>query len=112
MHRALITLAVPLLLSSILATGCGSGRGNAPAGDNPPAADTEKAAMDKAASDCTYKTTTLSEPTQVQIDCSNGTSFVVRQGTDGKWREEAKSVAGSRPAYANVDLAAKSLCCR
>lgn len=107
MHRTLIALVVALILT-ILATGCGSGRGNAPA----PAADTEKAAMDKAASDCTYKTTQLSEPGQTQIDCSNGTSFVVRQGSDGKWREEARSVAGSRPAYATLELAAKTLCCK
>jgi hypothetical protein len=69
--------------------------------------------MDKAApQDCTYKTTPLSGPTQVQIDCSNGTSFVVRQKADGKWEEEARTVAGARPSYASVDLAAKALCCR
>jgi hypothetical protein len=105
MHRILIPIVVSLILSSTLAAACGSSRGYA-------ATDTEKAAMDKAASDCTYKTTQLSEPSQTQIDCSNETSFVVRKGTDGKWREEARTVAGSRPAYATLDQAAKALCCR
>jgi len=106
MHRTLIPIVVSLLLSSTLAAACGSSRGNAPA------AEMEMAAMDQAASDCTYKTTQLSEPSQTQIDCSNETSFVVRKGTDGKWREEARTVAGSRPAYATLEEAAKALCCK
>jgi hypothetical protein len=104
MHRTQIPLVVSFLLSSLFVA-CSS-YGSAPA------AETEKVAMDKAASDCTYKTTELSEPSQTQIDCSNETSFVVRKGTDGKWREEARTVAGSRPAYATLEQAAKALCCK
>jgi hypothetical protein len=70
-------------------------------------------APDKATpQDCTYTTTQLSTPTQVQIDCSNGSSFVVRQRTDGKWEQEARAVAGARPTFASVEQAAKALCCR
>jgi hypothetical protein len=49
-------------------------------------------------------------PQQVEIECGNGLRFVLRQGEDGKWREEAKSVAGSRPAFASLDEAAKLRC--
>jgi hypothetical protein len=56
-----------------------------------------------------YTTTELS-PGQIRIDCADGNSFVVRRGPDGRWAEEAKSVAGSRPTFASVDEAARSRC--
>jgi hypothetical protein len=56
-----------------------------------------------------YTTRELS-PGQVWVDCTNGQSFVVRKGADGKWREEAKSRAGSRPDFASLEAAAKSRC--
>lgn len=56
-----------------------------------------------------YKTVELS-PGQVRVDCANGESFVVRKGDDGKWREEAKSRAGSRPEFTSLDEAAKAHC--
>lgn len=56
-----------------------------------------------------YKTAELS-PGQVRVDCANGESFVVRKGDDGKWREEAKSRAGSRPEFASLEEAAKTRC--
>lgn len=56
-----------------------------------------------------YTTRELS-PGQVRVDCTNGQSFVVRKGEDGKWREEAKSRAGSRPDFASLEAAAKSRC--
>lgn len=56
-----------------------------------------------------YKTVELS-PGQVRVDCANGVGFVVRRGEDGKWREEAKSRAGSRPEFASLEEAAKTRC--
>ena len=56
-----------------------------------------------------YKTVELS-PGQVRVDCANGEGFVVRRGEDGKWREEAKSRAGSRPEFASLEEAAKTRC--
>jgi hypothetical protein len=56
-----------------------------------------------------YKTTELS-PGQVRVDCTNGESFVARRGEDGKWREEAKSRAGSRPEFTSLEEAAKNRC--
>lgn len=49
-------------------------------------------------------------PQQVEIECGNGLRFVLRQDEDGTWREEAKSVANSRPAFASLDEAAKHRC--
>lgn len=122
MPRALFAL---ILLPLLLAGGCTSNRSSAPAPAGEPAEPTETTAMDEtsetgeasemdeaAPQDCSYKTTQLSGPTQVQIDCANGTSVVVRQRADGKWEEEARAVAGSRPSYASVEEAARAICCR
>lgn len=49
-------------------------------------------------------------PKQMKIECANGHSFVVRQGEDGKWREETKVRAGILPDFASLDEAARSRC--
>lgn len=114
---------LPLALVLTLAAGCSSGRTTAPEPTQettqaPQTLETqETTAMDTTADkaapqDCPYTTTQLSTPAQVQIDCSGGTSFVVRQRADGKWEQEARAVAGARPTYAGVEQAAKALCCR
>jgi len=120
MPRALFAF---LLLPLMLAMGCSSGRTSAPEPTQESAAATDTSeipettamdtASDKAApQDCTYTTTPLTDATQVQINCSNGTGFVVRQRADGKWEQEARAVAGARPTYASLEQAAKALCCR
>jgi hypothetical protein len=113
-----LPMTLGLMLALTFVGACSSGRTSQP---EPSGDSTETTAMDTTADttadkaapqDCTYKTTQLSAPTQIQIDCSNGTSLVVRQRADGKWEQEARAVAGARPTYASVELAAKALCCR
>jgi hypothetical protein len=89
------------LLAALLTLACAAGPASKPK---------ETAAMASAAAPAPcYKTAELS-PGQVRVDCTNGESFVVRRGEDGKWREEAKSRAGSRPEFTSLDEAAKSRC--
>ena len=96
---------LPLTALALLALACGTGRPPRPA---PPAPAPDPAPAGTAPARC-YTAAPLS-PQQVKVECANGQSFVVRQGADGKWREEAKSVAGSRPAFASLDEAGRLRC--
>jgi hypothetical protein len=59
---------------------------------------------------CAYKTTELSGPGQVQVECPDGQTFVLRRAADGTWSEEAKSRAGTRPTWKSLDEAARARC--
>lgn len=104
----MIRLPSPALLTAaaLLTLSCGTGRSApaAPQGETPK----ETPAMASPASPC-YRSTELAAK-QMRIDCANGHSFVVRQGEDGKWREEAKARAGALPDFASLDEAARSRC--
>ena len=120
MERAALLI---LLLSPLFALACSTGR--PPMSDAKPVSSTEPAKAAEpaapAASEapagsagsaaCDYKVVAMSDPAQKQIQCANGESFVVRRGNDGKWYEEMKVRAGTRPGYATPDEAAKARCC-
>ena len=100
MRRSL--LAISMTLMAACAGRPAPGPAAAPAQETP--------AMESAAKpNCAYQTAELS-PGQIQVTCPNGDSFVLRQGEDGKWREEAKSRAGTRPSYPSLDAAARDRC--
>ena len=111
MERAALLI---LLLSPLFALACSSGRPGTsdakPAAAAEPAKPAEPPAA-PAAPACDYKVVAMSDPAQKQIQCGNGESFVVRRGDDGKWYEEMKVRAGTRPGYATPDEAAKARCC-
>jgi len=104
MERAALLI---LLLSPLLALACSSGRPGA--SDAKPASSTEP--VSAAAAACGYKVVAMSDPAQRQIQCGNGESFVIRRGDDGKWYEEMKVRAGTRPGYATPEEAARARCC-
>jgi len=107
------------LLTLLLAAGvaCSSGRpatSNAGTAQMAKSADTAKPADPPAAAEpptCDYKIVAMSDPAQKQIQCPNGESFVVRRGEDGKWHEEMRVRAGTRPAYDTPEDAARARCC-
>ena len=94
-RAALLTL----LLVAVLACSAGGrgGRGGRAADPAPPP--------------CDHKVQAMADPGQKQIQCSNGESFVVRLGSDGKWYEEMKVRAGIRPGYTSPEEAARARCC-
>jgi hypothetical protein len=102
-HRS--ALFLPLAALALLTIACGTGQ---PA-HTPPPKETPSMNDSPAAASC-YRSTELSSPKQMRIDCANGHSFVVRQGEDGKWREEVKVRAGILPDFASLDEAARSRC--
>jgi len=95
---------LPLAALALLTCACGTGQ---PAHTAPP--EETPGMNDSPAPASCYRSTELS-PKQIRIDCANGHSFVVRQGEDGKWREEAKARAGSLPDFASLDEAARFRC--
>jgi hypothetical protein len=62
-------------------------------------------------SPCDFKIVAMADPSQKQIQCANGDSFVLRRGEDNKWYEEMKVRAGTRPGYATPDEAGRARCC-
>ena len=114
MERAALLM---LLLAPLLALACSSGRPGMP--DAKPASTAEPAkpaeppapAASEASAACDYKVVAMSDPAQRQIRCGDGESFVVRRGDDGKWYEEMKVRAGTRPGYTTPEEAAKARCC-
>jgi hypothetical protein len=64
-----------------------------------------------AASPCDFKIVSMADPSQKQIQCANGDSFVLRRGEDNRWGEEMKVRAGTRPTYATLDEAGRARCC-
>jgi len=110
--RGFEMLRFTLALTFLLALACAGRQAPDPgAQEGAAAAPKETSMMESVTGEgCDYKTTELSEPGQVQITCPNGDTFVVRRGADGKWSEEAKSRAGTRPSWASAEDAAKALC--
>jgi hypothetical protein len=114
MERVLLTL----LLSAVFALACSSGKTAMPRAEPAtpatpanPAEPAKPAEPPAASAACDYKVVAMSDPAQKQIQCGNGESFVVRRGDDGKWYEEMKVRAGTRPGYATPNEAAKARCC-
>ncbi len=64
-----------------------------------------------AAAPCDFKIVAMADPSQKQIQCANGDSFVLRRGEDNKWYEEMRVRAGTRPGYATPDEAGRARCC-
>ena len=95
-RAALLTL---LVISGLPGLACSTnGGGGKPADPSP----------------CDFKVKAMSDPSQKQIECGgggNGETFIVRQGTDGKWYEEMKVRAGTRPGYGTPEEAARARCC-
>ena len=102
-RAALLMLLVAVLACSSSGSHGGSGKPADPA----PAAQ----GATPSAAPCDFKVKAMSDPSQKQIQCSNGESFVVRLGPDGKWYEEMKVRAGIRPGYATPEEAARARCC-
>lgn len=125
MERAVLLI----LLLPLFALACSSGRpgtsdarpaapaepaqATQPPAPEPPAAPSAPAASAASAASpaCDYKVVPMSDPAQRQIQCGSGESFVVRRGNDGKWYEEMRVRAGTRPGYATPEDAAKARCC-
>ena len=53
----------------------------------------------------------MADPSQKQVQCANGDSFVLRRGEDNRWHEEMKVRAGILPSYATPDEAGRARCC-
>ena len=107
------------LFTLFLAAGvaCSSGRSTVSNAANAakPAEPAETAdsstASTPAAAPCDFKIVAMADPSQKQIQCANGDSFVLRRGEDNKWYEEMRVRAGTRPGYATPDEAGRVRCC-
>jgi hypothetical protein len=99
------------LLTLLLVAGlaCSTGGSSGPGGSGGKPAD--PAAGKGEDRPCDAKVVPMADPSQRQIQCANGLSFVVRLGSDGKWYEEMKVRAGIRPGYSTPEEAARALCC-
>ncbi len=102
-----------LLAAGIAGIACSSGRppmSKASATKPAETADSSEAPK-PAAPPCDFKIVSMADPSQKQIQCANGDSFVLRRGEDNRWGEEMKVRAGTRPTYATLDEAGRARCC-
>jgi hypothetical protein len=104
------TSLLPLWI--VLSLSCAGGKPPAAAPASPAAPEASEVTLQSTLKPvCDYRIVAMSDPSQKQILCAGGESFVVRQGANGRWAEEMKTRAGTRPDYATPDEAARARCC-